>query len=61
LGPALNDKPPPGFLIHLQVRSGFGAMPGFSAEKISDPELSDIVAYVHALRRAGAPVAKADG
>lgn len=54
LGPALNDKPLPGFLIRLQVRRGLGAMPGFSAEKISDAELNALVAYLRALRAAGA-------
>lgn len=54
LGPAINDKPLPGFMIRLQVRQGFGAMPGFSDEKISDAELNDVIDYLRALRRAGA-------
>lgn len=50
LGPALNDKPLPGFLIKTQVRSGFGAMPAFSHAEISPQELDDIVAYMKAIR-----------
>jgi mono/diheme cytochrome c family protein len=53
LGPAINDKPLPGFLIRLQVRRGLGAMPSFSKEKISDAELDALVAYLRALRAAG--------
>jgi mono/diheme cytochrome c family protein len=50
LGPALNDKPLPGFLIRLQVRRGLGAMPSFSEEKISGQELDYLVEYMQALR-----------
>ncbi len=46
LGPALNNKPYPGFAIEFQVRNGVGAMPGFSEEIISDEELEALVAYV---------------
>lgn len=53
LGPAINDKPLPGFMIRLQVRQGFGAMPGFSKKKISDTQLDDLVDYLRALRRGG--------
>lgn len=52
LGPALNDKPLPNFLIRLQVRRGLGAMPAFPADKISDAQLDDLVAYLRALRHA---------
>ncbi len=51
VGPALNNKPLPGFLIKLQVRQGFGAMPAFSEEKISDSDLEALVAYLFRLRR----------
>src|SRR5688572_22618355 len=51
LGPALNNKPVPGFMVRLQVRAGLGAMPSFSHEKLSPAELDDLVAYVLALRR----------
>jgi mono/diheme cytochrome c family protein len=53
LGPALNNKPLPGFLIRLQVRKGFGAMPGFSREHLSDRELDDLIAFLKKLRRSG--------
>lgn len=51
LGPALNDKPLPEFLMRLQVRQGLGVMPGFSEKEISDAEMKDLLAYVKALRR----------
>lgn len=50
LGPAINNKPLPGWLIRFQVRHGFGAMPAFSEKEISDRELNDVVAYLKALR-----------
>ncbi|MEW6612817.1 MAG: c-type cytochrome [Pseudomonadota bacterium] len=53
LGPALNDKPLPGFMIRLQVRNGLGAMPAFSERQIAPAELDDLIAYLKALRRAG--------
>jgi mono/diheme cytochrome c family protein len=53
LGPAINDKPLPGFMIRLQVRSGLGAMPAFSEQDISRDELGDLVLYLKALRRHG--------
>lgn len=51
LGPALNDKPLPRFLIRLQVRQGLGAMPSFSERQIGDGPLDDLVAYLVELRR----------
>jgi mono/diheme cytochrome c family protein len=53
LGPAINNKPLPGFLMKFQVRRGLGAMPAFSEEHISDKELDDLIAYLKTLRRAG--------
>lgn len=50
LGPSLNDKPLPGFLIKLQVRSGLGVMPGFDKQQISNEELDALAAYLAALR-----------
>jgi mono/diheme cytochrome c family protein len=50
LGPALNNKPLPGFLIRFQVRHGLGVMPSFSDEVIGDEELDDLVAYLKELR-----------
>lgn len=51
IGPALNNKPLPGWAIKLQVRNGLGAMPAFSDEEISSDELDAIVHYVVWLRR----------
>lgn len=53
LGPAINNKPLPGFLIKFQVRRGLGAMPSFSEHHIKDQELNDLIAYIKALRRHG--------
>jgi mono/diheme cytochrome c family protein len=50
LGPILNDKPLPRFLMKLQVRVGLGFMPAFSSREISDEELDDLVNYIVALR-----------
>ena len=51
LGPALNNKPLPGFAIRFQIRNGVGAMPGFSEDVISDAEAKQIVAYMKELRQ----------
>ncbi len=51
LGPALNNKPLPAFLLRTQVRHGLGAMPSFPESRISEEELDDLVAYVKALRK----------
>ena len=42
LGPALSNKPLPGFLIKTQVRAGVGAMPAFSRELLSDEQLDTV-------------------
>lgn len=52
LGPALNNKPAPVFLMKAQVRLGLGAMPRFGEHTISKGELDDLMAYVIALRKA---------
>lgn len=51
LGPALNNKPLPDFLVRLQVRRGLGAMPAFKEEEISDREMEGLLAYLGDLRR----------
>lgn len=51
LGPALNNKPLPGFLVRFQIRKGLGVMPAFSDEVISDKETKMIVAYMKKLRK----------
>ena len=52
LGPALNNKPAPVFLMKTQVRLGLGAMPGFSEAQISPRELDDLMEYVMQVRKA---------
>ena len=51
LGPAINDKPFPKFLMHTQVRVGMGAMPSFKDDEISDEEVGLILDYLKALKR----------
>lgn len=53
LGPGLNNKLLPGFLIKFQVRNGLGVMPAFSREVISPEELDDLVSYLVTLRHHG--------
>lgn len=53
LGPALNNKPLPNFLVAWQVRRGLGAMPAFDEGEIDDAALEALLAYVVALRNAG--------
>lgn len=55
LGPALNNKPLPKFLMRFQVRQGFGAMPAFSEREISEEELDHVLAYLKALKGHGKP------
>lgn len=51
LGPAINNKPLPGFLIRTQVRKGLGAMPAFDEQTIPNPDLDNLVAYLKTLRQ----------
>jgi mono/diheme cytochrome c family protein len=51
LGPAINDKPLPRFLIKTQVRTGLGVMPSFDREQIPPEELEALVDYLVLLRR----------
>lgn len=51
LGPSINDKPAPGFLVKTQIRKGLGTMPSFTDKEISKEELNDLTDYVLALRR----------
>jgi mono/diheme cytochrome c family protein len=53
MGPIINDKPLPRFLMRTQVRVGLGTMPSFSRQQISDEELDALLDYMVALRRAG--------
>ncbi|HYE32752.1 MAG TPA: cytochrome c [Methylomirabilota bacterium] len=56
LGPGLNDKPLPKFLIKTQVRLGLGTMPGFPEERIDSESLDDLVNYIVALRHHSKPL-----
>ncbi len=51
MGPIINDKPLPKFMMRLQTRTGMGAMPSFSKQQISDEELDALLDYLVALRR----------
>lgn len=51
LGLGVADRPLPGFAIRLQVRNGFGEMPGFGPDEIDDAELDALLAYLNELRR----------
>jgi mono/diheme cytochrome c family protein len=53
VGPAINNKPLPGWLIKFQVRNGLGVMPSFSSEQIPPAELDAVVRYLKELRRQG--------
>ena len=50
LGPAILNKPLPGFMIRWQIRAGFGAMPAFKKEVIPPKELDELLAYIKAIR-----------
>jgi cytochrome c5 len=51
LGPAINNKPLPGWLIRFQVRNGLGVMPRFSSAQIGSDDLDALVRYLQTLRR----------
>lgn len=51
LGPALNNKPLPAWLITFQTRHGLGVMPAYKADHIPPEELDAIAAYLVALRK----------
>ena len=51
VGPALNDKPLPRFMMKFQVRKGFGAMPSFPEATIGEEDLDLLIDYLVALRR----------
>jgi mono/diheme cytochrome c family protein len=51
LGPKLNSKLLPGFMIRFQVRHGIGAMPAFSQNEINPKDMDDLLEFLKALRR----------
>jgi mono/diheme cytochrome c family protein len=58
LGPALNNKRLPAFLLRFQVRHGLGAMPAIGPDKVSPTDLDALVVYLKALRRSPAGTAR---
>ena len=40
-------------MTKLEIRRGFGSMPAFDEKRLSDQELTDLTAYLDALRRQG--------
>lgn len=54
LGPAINDKPLPEFLMKTQIRAGLGAMPAFPKSELSDADVDAVIAYLKAIRRSDA-------
>jgi cytochrome c5 len=48
LGPGIHWAP--GFAKKFQVRHGFGAMPAFNEQKISDQELNQLIDYLKAMK-----------
>lgn len=53
LGPAINNKPLPKFLIRFQIRHGLGVMPDFEEEVLTDEQVKDIANYLVYLRKNG--------
>lgn len=53
VGPAINNKPLPKFLIRFQVRHGLGVMPDFEEEILTDKEVRNIAQYLVYLRKEG--------
>jgi mono/diheme cytochrome c family protein len=53
MGPALNNKPLPTWLIRLQVRAGLGVMPAIGREQLPPDELDALLRYMVELRRHG--------
>jgi len=51
LGLAINNKPLPGVMIKAMVRTGLGAMPSFSKERLSEEQLDNVVEYLKVLRK----------
>lgn len=55
LGPALNNKPLPGWAMHFQVRRGLGPMPSFTEQELPEEELRRIIAYLNRLQAMSGP------
>jgi cytochrome c5 len=50
VGPSLNDKAIPDFLVHFQIRQGLGDMPAFKEEDLSKEDVKKIVLFVRQMR-----------
>ncbi len=50
IGPSINNKPLPGFMIRRQVRKGLGAMPAFKEEVISEKDMDALIEYLDVLQ-----------
>jgi mono/diheme cytochrome c family protein len=46
LGPAINGKPLPGWLLRIQIRQGLGAMPAFGDDLIGDAQMEELLEYL---------------
>ena len=57
LGPAINNKPLPAFLIRTQIRAGLGSMPAYPPEVLPEAEVEAIAAYLVHLRGVEVPAA----
>lgn len=53
LGPAINNKLLPKFLMRFQMRHGLGVMPAFKEEALTDEEVKNIAKYLVHLRKNG--------
>jgi mono/diheme cytochrome c family protein len=51
LGPGINDKPAPVWLMKTQVRVGLGTMPSFGEDQIASEDLDNLMSYLIALRK----------
>ena len=51
LGPSINNKPLPEFLIRFQIRNGIGVMPAFGENVLTDDQVENIAEYLVYLRK----------
>ena len=51
IGPAINNKPLPTWLMRFQVRNGLGVMPAFGREEIDEAQMEALLTYLVWLRR----------
>jgi mono/diheme cytochrome c family protein len=46
LGPAINGKPLPTWLMRIQIRNGLGMMPSFGDDLIDGTQMEDLLEYL---------------